>query len=184
MSVQSFIEANKKKAVKDSVTSKVPASITMAQAILESAAGQSKLSAESNNLFGIKCHSDWYGEHVTADDDAPGECFRKYPDTLQSFADHSKFLKENQRYKPLFALKRNDYKGWANGLHSAGYATDPTYAQQLITIIEKYNLQKLDKAVLLRRILKVSVYIVIAILLTISILLLIRYNRLNNGKLH
>lgn len=121
----------------------IPSSITLAQGLLESSAGNSFLSKTSNNHFGIKC-SDWSGEKVYYDDDAKGECFRKYQTVLESYEDHSKFLKSRSRYAFLFQLKQTDYEGWAFGLKSAGYATDPTYAYKLISIIENYNLKRFD----------------------------------------
>lgn len=126
----------------------IPASITLAQGILESGAGRSGLSRKSNNHFGIKCHKDWTGERVYHDDDELQECFRKYKDPDISFRDHSLFLTERTRYKDLFKLKKDDYKGWAKGLRKAGYATDPKYPKKLIDIIERYKLYKLDAEVL------------------------------------
>ena len=123
---------------------KIPASITLAQGLLESGAGQSALARKSNNHFGIKCHSDWRGRRVYHDDDAKGECFRAYRHPKDSYEDHSLFLKRGARYAFLFKLKITDYKGWARGLKKAGYATDPSYANRLITIIEDYDLYKYD----------------------------------------
>lgn len=122
----------------------VPASVTLAQGILESGSGTSQLSIKANNHFGIKCHSDWKGAKTYMDDDAKHECFRSYSNPAESFRDHSDFLRGNQRYASLFDLKITDYKGWANGLKKAGYATSPTYASRLIEIIENYNLTKYD----------------------------------------
>lgn len=124
----------------------IPASITLAQGILESGAGNSYLAREANNHFGIKCH-DWTGPSVRRDDDARNECFRKYDDPLDSFEDHSKFLVTRERYADLFKLKITDYKGWAHGLKKAGYATDPRYAERLITIIEENELFLFDRGV-------------------------------------
>lgn len=124
----------------------IPASITLAQGLLESGNGNSKLAREGNNHFGIKCTPDWTGGKTYHDDDAKGECFRKYKDAAQSYDDHAKFL-QRKRYEPLFALKPTDYKGWAHGLKKAGYATDPNYAPKLISLIERYELQKLDRGV-------------------------------------
>lgn len=121
----------------------IPASITLAQAGLESGWGKSRLSKEGNNYFGIKCHS-WSGEKIYADDDHPNECFRKYKDAGQSFTDHSIFLKNNGRYASLFKLDKTDFEGWANGLQAAGYATSQTYATKLIKIIKSYGLNKYD----------------------------------------
>jgi len=123
----------------------IPASITLAQGLLESGAGQSTLARKSNNHFGIKCGSDWLGKTVRHNDDARGECFRAYKHPKQSYEDHSKFLAGRPRYASLFKLKITDYKGWARGLKKAGYATDPRYAQRLIDIIELYDLDKYDK---------------------------------------
>jgi LysM repeat protein len=121
----------------------VPASITLAQGILESASGKSKLAAEANNHFGIKCHDTWNGATMHLDDDAPNECFRKYKSVEQSFEDHSVFLKK-PRYEELFNLEITDYKGWAQGLKKCGYATSSTYAKNLIDLIEKYELVQFD----------------------------------------
>ncbi len=123
---------------------RIPASITLAQGLLESGAGQSALARKSNNHFGIKCHNTWHGRKVYYDDDARGECFRAYRKVEDSYEDHSKFLKQGARYAFLFKLKITDYKGWARGLKKAGYATDPSYANRLITIIEDYELYKYD----------------------------------------
>jgi len=123
---------------------KIPASITLAQGILESGAGKGELTQKANNHFGIKCHTGWTGERVYHDDDEKGECFRKYDDPRYSFKDHSLFLTERSRYQDLFKLHINDYKGWAKGLKKAGYATDPKYPDKLISIIERYNLTQYD----------------------------------------
>ena len=122
----------------------IPASITLAQGLLESGAGQSTLARKSNNHFGIKCGGDWRGRTVSHDDDARGECFRAYSHPEESYEDHSKFLAGRPRYASLFKLKITDYKGWAHGLKKAGYATNPHYAEKLIGIIELYNLHKYD----------------------------------------
>ena len=121
----------------------IPASITLAQGILESGSGKSKLASEGNNHFGIKCHNTWNGATMHLDDDAPNECFRKYKSAGQSFEDHSLFLKK-PRYQELFTLEITDYKGWAKGLKKYGYATSPTYAENLINLIEKYVLTQFD----------------------------------------
>ncbi len=126
----------------------IPASIILAQAILESGAGKSDLSSRSNNHFGIKCHSDWAGESVKHDDDSNQECFRKYSDPSESFKDHALFLTSRGRYSDLFNLPKDDYQDWAKGLRAAGYATDPKYPEKLITYIEKYNLDQYDAEVL------------------------------------
>ncbi|MDP5157050.1 MAG: glucosaminidase domain-containing protein [Flaviramulus sp.] len=125
----------------------IPASITIAQGILESGSGNGRLSVEANNHFGIKCH-EWTGAKIYHDDDEKQECFRKYNDPKYSFRDHSLFLTERKRYSNLFDLKMEDYKGWARGLRTAGYATDRKYPEKLISLIERYNLDALDKEVL------------------------------------
>lgn len=124
---------------------KIPASITLAQGLLESGAGMSELARKSNNHFGIKCGSSWSGRSVRHDDDARNECFRAYRNPVDSYEDHSAFLKRGARYAFLFKLDITDYKGWARGLKKAGYATDPSYANRLITIIEDYELYKYDR---------------------------------------
>jgi len=131
-------------AVDEMTRTGVPASITLAQGILESGSGTSQLAIKGNNHFGIKCHSNWNGGRMYADDDAKNECFRVYRNASESFRDHSDFLKNNQRYASLFSLNPKDYKGWATGLKKAGYATSPTYATRLIEIIENYDLAKYD----------------------------------------
>ncbi len=125
---------------------KIPASITLAQGILESGSGNSELARKSNNHFGIKCGSKWSGGKTYHDDDAKGECFRTYESVLESYYDHSKFLTENRRYSDLFLLQMNDYKSWARGLSKAGYATNPNYANRLISIIEDLQLYSFDEA--------------------------------------
>jgi|FLOH01.1.fsa_nt_gi flagellum-specific peptidoglycan hydrolase FlgJ len=127
---------------------KIPASITLAQGIVESGSGLSRLSLKSNNHFGIKCHKGWTGDYVRHDDDKKNECFRKYSHPIGSFKDHSLFLKNRGRYSFLFKLKRDDYKAWAKGLKKAGYATDPKYPKKLIKIIEDYQLYRYDDEVL------------------------------------
>ena len=121
----------------------IPASITLSQGILESGNGESYLATEGKNHFGIKCHG-WEGEEIYADDDKENECFRKYKKVQQSYRDHSEFLSKYSRYSSLFELEITDYKGWAKGLKKAGYATSSTYAEKLISIIERYNLQEFD----------------------------------------
>jgi LysM repeat protein len=122
----------------------IPASITLAQGLHESGAGQSELAVKANNHFGIKCNG-WDGAKSYHDDDRPNECFRKYNSVEESFADHSAFLKNRERYASLFKLNKADYKGWARGLQQAGYATDKAYANRLIKIIEDYELYIYDK---------------------------------------
>lgn len=126
----------------------VPASITLAQGILESGTGQGALSKNANNHFGIKCNSDWTGESVRYTDDAENECFRKYEYPSQSYRDHSMFLSTKPRYATLFELEKNDYKEWAKGLRAAGYATDPDYPNKLIKLIERFQLNRFDNEVL------------------------------------
>ena len=126
---------------------KIPASITLAQGILESGAGRGELTRRANNHFGIKCH-EWKGDKVYHDDDSSQECFRKYNDPKYSYRDHSLFLSERKRYADLFDLKIDDYEGWAKGLRSAGYATDRLYPKKLIDLIERYELYKFDEEVL------------------------------------
>ena len=124
---------------------KIPASITLAQGILESGNGRSHLASKSKNHFGIKCHKGWKGEKVYHDDDEKGECFRKYKFVETSYKDHSKFLSSRRRYASLFKLRKSDYKGWAKGLKKAGYATDRKYPKKLIKIIQDYKLYEFDK---------------------------------------
>lgn len=126
----------------------IPASIILAQGILESGAGRGELAKRSNNHFGIKCHTGWEGEKVYHDDDAEQECFRKYNDPAQSYRDHALFLTGRSRYSNLFKLGKDDYQAWAKGLRAAGYATDPKYPDKLINYIEKYNLHRYDAEVL------------------------------------
>jgi len=123
----------------------IPASITLAQGILESGNGESRLATEGNNHFGIKCHSNWNGETIIEDDDEKGECFRKYDKVADSYRDHSLFLTERGRYSFLFEFKKSDYKKWAKGLKKAGYATNPKYPTLLIDLIERYKLYTYDK---------------------------------------
>ncbi|MEL6305130.1 MAG: glucosaminidase domain-containing protein [Bacteroidota bacterium] len=125
----------------------IPASITLAQGILESGSGKGELTRKTNNHFGIKCHTGWEGEFDFHDDDERGECFRKYNHPMFSFRDHSIFLSSRSRYKFLFNYRRDDYKKWAHGLRQAGYATDRKYPQKLIYLIERYNLDQFDEAV-------------------------------------
>ncbi len=141
---QSYIEQFAPLAVSEMYRSGVPASITLAQGILESNSGRSSLSVKGNNHFGIKCHN-WTGRKMYHDDDAKGECFRVYDSPEESFRDHSDFLRYRDRYKFLFDLDPLDYKGWAYGLKKAGYATDPAYPKKLIKLIEDNNLQQYDK---------------------------------------
>ena len=128
----------------------IPASITLAQGILESGAGKGRLAVEANNHFGIKCH-DWNGKKIYHDDDEEQECFRKYDNPEYSYRDHSLFLFNRGRYSFLFDLKKDDYKQWARGLKKAGYATDPKYPQKLIDLIQRYQLYKYDNIVLKKK---------------------------------
>lgn len=138
-----YIATYKKIARKEMKKHGIPASITLAQGILESGDGNSVLARKAKNHFGIKCTSDWHGRTMHRDDDKPNECFRRYRKASDSFHDHSAFLKR-KRYSRLFELDRDDYKGWAYGLRKAGYATNPKYPQLLISIIEKNKLYKYD----------------------------------------
>lgn len=139
-----YISQYEEIAVSEMYRSGIPASITLAQGLLESGAGKSQLAVKSNNHFGIKCHNGWQGGRVYHDDDAKGECFRKYADPEESYRDHSDFLRYRDRYRFLFDYELTDYKSWAYGLKQAGYATDPRYPAKLIDLIEKYELYKYD----------------------------------------
>ena len=141
---EKYIEKYSSVAVSEMHRSGVPASITLAQGLVESAAGQSTLATKANNHFGIKCHSDWKGKKTYRDDDKANECFRVYSNAAASFKDHSDFLRYQDRYKFLFDLDPTDYKGWAKGLKKAGYATDRLYADKLIKVIEDYELYRFD----------------------------------------
>ena len=140
---QQYINQYKDIAIEQMNRWKIPASITLAQGLFESGAGNSELARKGNNHFGIKCHG-WSGRAVYHDDDRRGECFRAYDNAFESYEDHSRFLASSQRYKSLFKLKVTDYKGWACGLKAAGYATNPQYAQKLIDIIQLYKLYQYD----------------------------------------
>lgn len=142
---ESYIAQYKDLAIEQMLRYKVPASITLAQGLFESRAGQSELAVKGNNHFGIKCHG-WPGRKVYHDDDEAGECFRAYKNARESFEDHSRFLSNNSRYARLFQLQLTDYKGWAHGLKACGYATNPKYASSLIGIIELYSLYTYDTA--------------------------------------
>tara|TARA_R110002167_G_scaffold68047_2_gene192220 strand:+ start:16224 stop:17051 length:828 start_codon:yes stop_codon:yes gene_type:complete len=132
-------------AVREMHMHSIPASITLAQGVLESGNGKSELASKSNNHFGIKCHTEWQGKRVYHDDDEKGECFRKYKYVSSSFKDHSLFLTQRSRYNFLFSYKVTDYENWAHGLRKAGYATDPQYPAKLIRIIEDYKLHEFDR---------------------------------------
>ena len=145
LTAEEYIAQFKEAAIADMKKTGVPASITMAQGMFESDYGNSSLAKIAKNHFGVKCHKDWGGDTYYMDDDAPNECFRKYNSVEESYDDHSNFLRTRDRYKFLFDLAIEDYKGWAKGLKQAGYATNPAYADKLIEIIERYNLQVLDQ---------------------------------------
>jgi len=142
-----YIEVYKEIAMKEMQTYGIPASITLAQGILESGSGRGRLAAEANNHFGIKCH-EWNGEKIFHDDDERQECFRKYESAKTSFRDHSEFLANRKRYSKLFQLKKSDYKNWAKELRKAGYATDRKYPEKLISLIERYKLFQYDEMIL------------------------------------
>jgi len=146
--VKEYIYKYKDIAKENMVNTGIPASITLGQAILESGAGTGPLSVQANNHFGIKCHKEWNGPSIRYTDDEENECFRKYDDPSQSFKDHSDFLTSRSRYASLFQLEKDDYTAWAKGLKAAGYATDVKYPTKLISIIERYELQKYDAEVL------------------------------------
>ena len=140
--VRDYIARYRDLAIAEMKRTGIPAAITLAQGIHESGAGNSELALASNNHFGIKCKNNWTGETVRHDDDARGECFRKYPSVEDSYRDHSDFLKNGARYASLFSLDPTDYAAWANGLKKAGYATNPRYPQVLIKLVEDYQLQE------------------------------------------
>jgi LysM repeat protein len=148
MSTQEYIDAYKYAAMQEMKIYNIPASITLGQGILESGSGNSKLSRDCNNHFGIKCRKEWTGAFCLADDDAPNECFRGYASAMESYRDHSLFLKGSSRYAALFTLAVTDYDGWANGLRQAGYATNPAYATILTGLIQRYRLGMYDSMVL------------------------------------
>lgn len=140
-----YVEKYKDIAIKEMLENGIPASITLAQGILESDAGNSALAVYANNHFGIKCHKEWTGDKYIQDDDTKDECFRKYKAAEESFDDHSEFLKTRGRYAFLFELRKTDYKGWAEGLREAGYATDKSYAVRLIKLIDDNKLYQYDR---------------------------------------
>ena len=142
--IYAYIERYQEPAINKMYEYKIPASITIAQGIFESACGMSHLATDGNNHFGIKCHKEWTGDTILIDDDELQECFRKYATVEESFNDHSLFLKTRPRYSALFDLDVMDYAGWANGLKAAGYATNPEYATRLIRLIETYHIARLD----------------------------------------
>ena len=144
-SFEAYINKYKDLAIYHQGAYKIPASITLAQGILETAAGTSRLAVQANNHFGIKCKEEWTGKRIYHDDDAKGECFRAYNSAEDSYMDHSLFLSQRKYYVSLFALDIYDYKAWAHGLQKCGYATDKQYGNKLINIIETYGLNKFDK---------------------------------------
>jgi len=143
ITVAEYIDAYKDLAISEMRRSGIPASIKLAQAILESANGNSRLAVEANNHFGIKCH-DWQGERIFHDDDAQSECFRKYRNARDSWIDHTEFLMTRSRYEFLFEYRSTDYRNWARGLSRSGYATNPNYPQMLIDLIERHELHRFD----------------------------------------
>lgn len=144
ISTSDYISVYKDIAISEMKQYGIPASITLAQGILESGSGKGTLAVKANNHFGIKCHG-WEGGKIYHDDDEKGECFRKYKSANESFRDHSEFLANRKRYAKLFELRKDDYKGWARELRKAGYATDRKYPEKLIAIIERYDLDKYDE---------------------------------------
>ncbi|GGA81526.1 hemagglutinin [Flavobacterium palustre] len=146
--VSGYVLQYKDIAMNNMKTYGIPASIILAQGILESGAGRGKLAETANNHFGIKCHADWKGDSVRHDDDSSQECFRKYNKVAESYRDHALFLTGKGRYASLFELDKDDYRAWAKGLRKAGYATDPQYPDKLISYIERYNLGQYDAQVL------------------------------------
>lgn len=146
--VEDYINLYSNAAMQSMKTYGIPASIKLAQGILESGSGNGTLCRTANNHFGIKCKEEWTGETVSHTDDAPNECFRKYRSAMESYNDHSEFLANRVYYQNLFTLDKSDYAAWAKGLKKAGYATDPRYPQKLIEIIERYKLYEFDQKVL------------------------------------
>jgi len=147
ITTEEYILLYKKISINEMKRTGIPASITLAQGILESGSGNSRLAIEARNHFGIKCHGDWTGKKIFHDDDHPGECFRVYDNAEESFIDHSNFLMTRSRYAQLFQLSSKDYMGWAKGLKETGYATDKNYDKRLIHLIEKYQLYQYDDEV-------------------------------------
>ena len=142
---EEYINTYKDIAISEMNRTGVPASIKLAQGMIETGNGNSRLATKGNNHFGIKCHNSWKGKKIHHDDDERGECFRKYKSPEESFLDHSDFLRGSVRYSFLFNLETTDYKGWARGLQKAGYATNPSYANSLIRIIEENELDHFDR---------------------------------------
>lgn len=149
MNTQQYIEEYKYAAMQEMKIYGIPASVTLAQGILESASGNSQLAKDCNNHFGIKCRKNWTGSFCLADDDAPEECFRGYANAMESYRDHSLFLKGSSRYDFLFALPETDYRAWAHGLRQAGYATNPAYGNIIVGVIERYRLSMYDSMMVL-----------------------------------
>jgi LysM repeat protein len=147
MTTESYIEQYKDIAIAKMKEYGIPASITLAQGILESGSGNSRLAREANNHFGIKCHKEWTGKKIYVDDDEKNECFRKYSKAEDSYNDHSLFLTQRERYAFLFTYETTDYTKWAYGLKQAGYATNPKYPELLIKLIEKYDLSQYDSPI-------------------------------------
>lgn len=181
MTTEQYIKNNERAAIAENIRSGVPASITIAQGILESDSGNSRLARASNNHFGIKCHGDWEGQHVLADDDAPQECFRKYNSVRDSYRDHSDFLKKNSRYNSLFKLAPDDWMDWAIGLQKAGYATSKTYARGLANIIQRYRLDELDRKAATRKILRLV--LIPAAIVILAVILFLVISRIRKKKL-
>ncbi|NBP05548.1 MAG: LysM peptidoglycan-binding domain-containing protein [Bacteroidetes bacterium] len=149
LSTQQYIEEFKYAAMQEMKVYGIPASVTLAQGILESASGNSKLAKDCNNHFGIKCHKNWSGSFCLADDDAQDECFRGYVNAMESYRDHSLFLKGSSRYNFLFTLPATDYRAWAHGLRQAGYATNPSYGNIIIGVVERFRLSMYDSMTVL-----------------------------------
>ena len=148
ITAEEYISIYKDIAIREMREHKIPASITLAQGLLESGCGNSELALVAKNHFGIKCHKEWTGNTFTMDDDEKNECFRSYENAEESFVDHSLFLVGRNRYAALFDLEITDYEGWAKGLKAAGYATNPKYAQLLIARINQYDLTRFDREAL------------------------------------
>lgn len=146
--ILNYIDQYKNIAMQNMKNFNIPASIILAQGILESGAGQSKLAQTANNHFGIKCYKDWKGESTYHDDDLSQECFRKYKTSEDSYQDHAEIVSQRKRYASLFLLPKGDFKAWAHGLKAAGYATDQNYPQKLISYIDQYELHQYDNQVL------------------------------------
>jgi hypothetical protein len=146
-----YIAKYSEEAVRQMAEFKIPASVILAQAIFESASGTSDLAKRANNHFGIKCHIDWCCDTIVKTDDTLNECFRKYLNVSESYRDHSLFLLNRERYAPLFSYSLTDYKAWCYGLKALGYATYPTYAEDLIKVIEDEKLYELDRSITLKR---------------------------------